>query len=67
MNIYTVMSRYEPIPLTTFVDFDEMIRYIRRRKFDKHKIYETVANDWNEFTEVRDVSETVYTKAYNEN
>ena len=65
MKIYTIMNRYEPKPLATFVDYHELIVYIRRQKFDTHKIYETIADSWNEFDEVKDISESVYANAYN--
>jgi len=65
MKIYTVMSRYEPVPLATFSDYHELIKYIRRQKFNEHKIYESVANSWNEIDEVRDFSASVYADAYN--
>lgn len=65
MKNYIVMNPYEPVPLATFVDYHELIQYIRRQKFDKHKIYQAIANSWNEVDEVRDISESVYKNAYN--
>jgi hypothetical protein len=65
MKIYTIINSYEPKPLATFVDYHELIVYIRRQKFDTHKIYETIADSWNEFDEVKDISESVYANAYN--
>jgi len=48
---------YEPVPLATFVDYHELIKYIRRSKYDRNKIYQAIADSWNEVDEVRDISE----------
>ncbi len=66
MKNYIVMSMYEPVPLATFVDYHELIKYIRRSKYDRNKIYQAIADSWNEVDEVRDISESVYKNAYNE-
>lgn len=60
------MNRYEPVPLATFGEYHELIMYIRRQKFDEHKIYRTILDSWNEYDDVKDISESVYENAYNE-
>jgi len=65
LNIYIVMSIYEPVPLASFVNYYELIRFIRKQKFDSNKIYQLIADSYNEFDRVTDVSESVYEHAYN--
>lgn len=65
MKNYIVMSIYEPVPLATFVDYHELIKYIRRQKCSTNKIYQAIPDSWNEIDEVRDISESVYKNAYN--
>ena len=66
MKIYTVISKYEPVPMATFGDYHELIKYIRRQKFDSHKIYQSNLDSWNEFDEVTEISDSVYNNAYND-
>ena len=65
MKIYTVISIYKPVPIATFTDYHELIVYVRRRKIDTNTIYQSIANDWNDTNDIKDISGEVYTNAYN--
>ena len=65
MTIYTLMSQYEPVPRATFVDYHTLIMYVRKHCCDTHKIYQSLADSWNEFNDVTEISESVYANAYN--
>jgi hypothetical protein len=65
MKIYTIMSNNEPVPRATFVDYHGLVMYVRKNCCDTNKIYESESDSWNEFDEIRDISESVYANAYN--
>lgn len=55
--------RNEPLPLFVTDEYEDLIVYIRRQKFDTNKIYAYITGNWN--CDARDISESVYANAYN--